>query len=115
MYLKHPEQSSMPLVSRLYLEIKFQLHNPKQIRADKLEEIPIHHSCQEIACEPDVASYVAKLADDWRVDGRRVVVDLYRHQYYRRAVLAVAKYTGQDWCRLHAVELHTVWRMLRKK
>jgi hypothetical protein len=116
MYLKNPGQHSMPLASRLHLELVFQLHNPKQVRTDQTPELPetagYYHQVNGEGRTP-VSDYLLKIAADKRVKGKHIVYDLYRNKYYKRAILKIETYTPRQWIYEHAVELRTIFLMTR--
>jgi hypothetical protein len=114
MYLKYDDQKSIPLLSRMYKEVIFQLHNRKQIKYDQCgglyPTIPVK---QENEPGKDLALFVCDISQDCQVDGKRIVVDLYLARYYKWAILAIEKYTSRQWIREHAVELRTIYLLTR--
>lgn len=115
-YLKKPEQESIPLVSRMHLELLYQLHNPSQVKIDQQIELTPQHSLplyEEESTEP--VDYVTMIGSDETVQGKRIIVDLHRNRYYKRAILTIAEYTPKAWIYNHAVELHTIWQILKMK
>jgi hypothetical protein len=115
MYLKHDDQKSIPLSSRMHWEILYQLHNPQRVRADQVATVDERHPANRRQDQTDQAGYIAAIVADDRVDGKKIIVDLYRYKRYKPAILAIARYTRQEWIRQHAVELHTIWQTLRGK
>lgn len=114
MYLKYDDQESMPISNRLYLEVKFQLHNKQQIKVDQCSglhpAIPVKQGKEP---GKDLALFVCDISQDCQVDGKRIVVDLYLARYYKWAILAIEKYTSRQWIREHAVELRTIYLLTR--
>ena len=113
MYLKHPEQPSIPLAGRIYWEIIFRLHNKKVMQADKLYQmqIPIHHPAPEIPLkEYEDAKNV--IMDDDRLYYKMIMIDLYKNRYYKRAILAIEKYTKRYIIYEYAIELKQIWDTL---
>lgn len=115
MYLKHPDQGSIPLSTRMHSEIKYQLHNPQRVRLDQQPTVEENQSYGRAGSNQDRSVYIDSIVADNRVDGKKIIVDLYRYKRYKLAILAIAKYTRQEWIRLHAVELHTIFMMTRRK
>jgi len=116
MYLKHPDQQSMPLPIRLHLELKYQLHNPKQIKVDQVVPVTTMMSADtEVPEAPQPDRYIDTLQDAPDLDGKRIVVDLYRFRYYKRAILAIEKYTDRSLIYKYAKEIDKVWCVLHNK
>ena len=116
MYLKYANQKSITLAGRLHLEIKFQLHNPKQIRLNNLVSIPFQTSTLNIDKEEtDTKTYIDILNEATDIQGKRIVIDLYRARYYKRAILNINKYTEKKSIYKYAREIDFVWRTLHNK
>lgn len=114
MYLKRPNQGPMQIVSRLNLEIRFQLHNPKIIKQNYEGSLDGLAAAGPVK-KPDELQYFSRVAEDPDVDGRHIIVDLYRYRYYKHAILAIAKYTKKSWIYSHCKELRNIWLMTRGK
>jgi len=119
MYLKHPDQKSMPLDKRIGNEITFQLHNRKikaidqnEVFYDHFDNVLIDLSKQKPTQKED---YLNKVKEDSRVDGFQIVYDIYKGKYYRSIIKAIEKYTPRPWIKAHAVELHTIFIYTRNK
>lgn len=63
----------------------------------------------------DISTFLDVIIESGGERGKRVVVDLYRATYYKRAILAIALYMPKQWIYNHAVELKTVFDLLKKK
>lgn len=113
MYLKRPEYKDVPFSSRLYHEIRFQLHNKKQQKIDKT-------TSTELTQEIEIPEYEIKEEVNYLKElekhplHKQITIILYRNSYYKRAILSIEKITGREWIRDNAVSLRKVFELTRK-
>lgn len=117
--LENPDRrETMPIRHRLLHELIYQLHGQRTKRhecAANIDDAPDADLIpgETIKAIPSPAGYIRQLLGDSRLNGRRVVFDLFSHKYYRTAILKIAKYTDRDIMREYAVQLHTIFTMTR--
>ena len=116
-YLKYPDRTEpIPVAGRLNNEILWRLHSPQQKKADlACGELDSTMSAPEReVVDLDPTSFLIDLKNDSRVDGWRILLQLYRSRYYKTAILEIAKYTPKPWIMNHAVQLRTIFLNTRK-
>ena len=109
-----PEPKSRNVQQQLHLELTFQLHNRKAKLWNKVGTLCDNETVPMNPEKTLKQNYIKKILED-NINGKHIIVDLYRFRYYKRAILAIEKYTTRRWIYDHAQELRLVWEMTRVK
>lgn len=116
---RHPGRE-IPAASRMFQEVRFQLHNPTVVRYEqrvgRLETSTSSAPVEDPGIvDGHIQGFVREIVDDQEVQGQRIVALLFTNRFYRTAVTQIAKFTPRPWIYRNAVKLHTVFKMTRRK
>lgn len=117
-YLKHPERThSLGIHGKINMQILHQLHSSKARRWNN-EDVELDADLAaptKVVEELDPMTFVDDIRKDSRVEGKRIIFDLYTAKYYRSAIKRIALYTPKPWMYNHATQLATIFRNTRDR
>lgn len=115
-YLKDQEARSIPVSSRLFHEVRYQLSNPTRRRYEQRVgslSITHHRECVDIE-RAEVKDYLANFLQVGDA-GKRVIFILYASRSYKGAILEIAGVMGKPWIYRNAEKLATVYKTIHRR
>lgn len=116
MYLKHPNWRCKSFRNRLYLEVKYQLHNPqiKRIGVVKFVEIPETLEVKEKELKEDVRWILEDIKFSQPEFYSTILFDCYRARTYKSFILKLSTYVRKRWIYDHSSRLHNLYKNTRR-
>lgn len=117
-YLKNPEFKCNSFRNRIYLEVKYQLYNPKQKREDAVKYVELTQTNEYSILptdEPEDVRYVLEDIKDSKPENYNVILfDCYKSKSYKSFILKLDSYLPRRWIYDHAVRLKLLYKNTRR-
>lgn len=116
MYLKHSEWRCISFRNRIYLEVKYQLYNPKVQREDAISWSPLEDVPTTLVDDVEDTRWVLEdIANSQPQYYSTILFDCYKSRTYKSFILKLSTYICKRWIYDNAKKLNYLYKYTRRK
>lgn len=115
-YLKRPGWICESFRNRIYLEIKYELYNPKKKKYDQIKQTELDESiCKDLPQEKEDSIWVLEdLKFSFPEKYSKILFDCYKARSYKSFILTISKYLTKRQIYDHALRLNVLYKNTRR-